>query len=105
LDFYIQEKVSPLKEEHTDRFLDYAREYYSSDYKDLESGTYESSEQFISEVMNEEDRIYAMYGDDDNVSALNDFIYQHDINDLHCGNWGVTSDNRIVIFDFSGYYG
>ena len=33
---------------------------------------------------------------------LNSFIYEHDINDLHFGNFGKRGEN-FVIFDFSGF--
>jgi len=36
--------------------------------------------------------------------AFNDFCYDHGINDRHTGNWGYV-DGRLVIIDYSGYYG
>ena len=35
--------------------------------------------------------------------ALSDFMYEENINDLHCGNVGDI-DGRMVFIDYSGYH-
>lgn len=52
----------------------------------------------------DEDRVRAVFGADYGSDII-DFICENRINDLHSGNFGVTRDGRIVIFDFSGYRG
>lgn len=52
--------------------------------------------------MDDEDRLVSIYGENwDLIRFLND----NSINDLHCGNFGITKDNRLIIIDYSGYWG
>lgn len=71
--------------------------------------SYGSEEEYSEAVMDsarwmgEEDKVNAILGG--GHYELINFIDEFEINDLHSGNWGITSDGRMVIFDYSGYYG
>jgi hypothetical protein len=39
------------------------------------------------------------------LNSLIGFLYDEDINDLHCGNFGLREDGFIVIIDYSGFFG
>ena len=53
--------------------------------------------------MDDAERIFAIFGCGKEARELVDFCDQLRINDLHCGNFGETSDGRTVIIDYSGY--
>ena len=71
--------------------------------------SYDSEEEYLDEVrttiswLSEEEEVSTILGD--GHDELIKFIEDHRINDLHSGNWGITSDGRFVIFDYSGYEG
>lgn len=84
--FFIQEKATP-DEEKTSATCE---EYTGSDWND------------------DDDRIESLFGGLVKCKKLNklfEFIDKWDINDLHSGNFGYTSDGRVKIIDYSGYYG
>lgn len=103
---FLQERAEP----DTDK-IDMICQTYIEDNSlnfGIDRESYDSDEAFQEAVsdsaswMEEEDRICAIVGECD---ELIDFIDEFEINDLHSGNWGTTSDGRIVIFDYSGYNG
>ena len=96
----IQEAVDADEDIFGNIFASYVREQYDrNDFEDEED--YEEAVSASTEDMDNDDRIYAVLGaDSDN---LIEFIHEHDINDLHAGNWGITSDGRYVLMDFSGF--
>lgn len=108
-DLYAQEYAKPNEEVISESFYDYVRNnsgYCREDYE----YDYEYDEDITDAVcdMNDEDRIYAIFESVvpwNTILSLVDFINENEINDLHSGNWGITIDNRVVIFDYSGYYG
>lgn len=89
--FYLQERVTANMSEIESRIKTYNSNHYGENYEDC---------------YDDADYIEAVLGDEssaEEVNALIDFVVEYDINDLHCGNWGITSDGRIVIIDFSGF--
>ena len=40
--------------------------------------------------------------DSEQMSKFIDFLSEHHVNDLHCGNWGYD-DNLLVLTDYAGY--
>lgn len=52
--------------------------------------------------MGDEERVSAMFGDNDRLA---DFLYSNGINDLHSGNFGISSTGAAKIIDYSGYFG
>ena len=63
------------------------------------------AEDYMSDQMDDEDRVDSILGWDDETARLVDFLQNHDINDLHSGNWGHTYGECgcDVIMDFAGY--
>ena len=51
----------------------------------------------------DEDRLRAIFGDENKIEELIDFIDSHEINDLHSENYGIKEDGNAVIIDFCGY--
>lgn len=98
INIYLQEKIETDTELFSDKFYEYASHCSCShDY---------SGSDVDWEDLDEEERILAIYAEDEskeNLDKLIKFVYERDINDLHDGNWGITKDNRYVVFDFSGY--
>lgn len=58
------------------------------------------------EDLDEDERVCAMYNClSYEIKDLLEFIEEHDINDLHSENWGITNSGKTVMIDFSGYRG
>lgn len=99
---FLQEKTQPNEDYFIDCFEEYIRQ--GNDRND-----FEDDEQYCEyidenvEDMDNDERIYAVFGEESD--NLVDFIDTFGINDLHEANYGFTKDDRVVIFDFSGYYG
>ena len=55
--------------------------------------------------MDDDERLKAIFGEDEGARELVDFVDEFEINDLHEGNYGIRKDGSIVIIDFSGYIG
>ena len=55
------------------------------------------------ENMDVEDFVNAILGEGND--DLVEFLESHEVNDLHSGNWGFTHDGRIVMIDYSGFFG
>lgn len=104
---YLQEKVD-RDEDVIDSILCTYVEENSLNFG-IYKESYDSEEEYSEAVldsarwMNEEDKISAILGGEN--EDLLEFISEFDVNDLHSGNWGMTRDGRMVIFDYSGYYG
>lgn len=91
--FYLQESV--ICDEEVDGEL---HSKLQCQYE--ESGIPYDAENLWNEVddMDAYDRTMLLYGNE----KLSNFIDEHHINDLHCGNFGVAGDHYVMI-DFSGY--
>lgn len=102
----IQETVEVDCGVFTDIFSDSVRSYYSKDDFDSEE-SYNAAVWDSAEDLDNDERIYAIFGKkdepDEEVNQLVDFIEVNNINDLHCGNWGIAKDGTYVIMDFSGF--
>lgn len=96
VEFYIQERAECCEEAITSNWYDLISALYE------ESGRDPEEIDIWSEVYELEDveKIDLMFND----SALNSFLREHRIGDLHEGNFGFIGD-RTVIIDFSGYMG
>lgn len=96
---YVQERVIVDEEQISDFFCDYIREGYKK-----EEGVDEEEywEEVVCQMQDLEDgdRVLAIFG----RKEVLEFICEHSINDLHSGNWGITEDGRVVMFDYSGYW-
>ena len=99
----IQESVSVDCGFFTDMFSDKVSKHYSREDFDSEE-SFNAAIWDEAEEMDNDERIYAVLGeDDDEVDKLVAFVERNDINDLHCGNWGITGDGTCVLMDFSGF--
>lgn len=67
----------------------------------LESGEYEDSNEAYESIRDYDtyDTLMCTYGDANFAS----WAYSKGITDLHSGNFGYTSDNTLLIIDFSGF--
>lgn len=101
---FLQEYAANREDDIEGLFFDYASstdDYYPDEDEDQDS----RMDRLWSYVrgMDDEERIFAVLGE--NNTQVLDFIFSHEINDLHQANWGVTNDGRCVMIDYSGYKG
>ena len=91
--FYLQEQVICDEEVDSDIYDKLQCQYE-------ESGTPYDNDSLWNEVeeLSSYDRVMLLYGD----AALADFISEHHINDMHCGNFGLAGDHYVMV-DFSGF--
>lgn len=75
--------------------------YTPKEIEDFSSYDWESVDSQV-DLLDDSERIYAVLGKE--REDLVNFAREYGINDLHNENWGITNDNRYVIFDFSGFY-
>lgn len=96
----VQEEVTVDEEFITDSWYNYAREHLMNpdDYED-EDHMNDDAWDYIYD-MDDYDRVEAIFGGE---PELQNFLYEHHINDLHDGNWGESQYSGIVILDFAGY--
>lgn len=90
--FYIQEKAEPDEEKTSTTCSDYMS--LNRDEDEDEDGCYEYDDY---------DRLESLFEGSKKLSDLFDFIHDWNINDLHSGNFGYTSDGKVKIIDYSGY--
>lgn len=101
-DLYLQEWARPDEERFSSMKYEYIVDIYDFEVDDEEKISDRMWE------MNEEEVLEAVFGDDIDLSKMLQFVedtIEHDGlgADFHEGNFGVTKDHRIVIFDYSGY--
>lgn len=102
VEVFLQEKVYVDEDRVSDKIYSYvAAQYPKEDWPDEE----DREDRIASSVeyCDDDDIVIATLGEVDDMNDLLDFLYEHDINDLHSGNWGMTDDGRMVMIDFSGY--
>lgn len=85
--FYFQERVKIDEDE--------------LDHQASESTGYDSA----FDDLDDDDRIYAIFGDTEEIQELIEFLDDEGINDLHSANWGWTKDGNVVALDYSGFVG
>ena len=90
IEFYLQERVVANVCVIENRIKTQNSTHNDTDYEDCDG-----DDEYIRAVINDDN--------DEEVEDLIEFAYEHDINDLHCGNWGIAKDGRVVIIDFSGF--
>lgn len=96
----IQEAVTIDEDYFGEKFEDYVKDWYNKEDYENEEYYYDVVSE-AAEDLDNDDRIYAVLGaESDN---LVEFIQEHNINDLHEGNWGITDEGQCVLMDFSGY--
>lgn len=104
-DFFIQERVNIDDGYNEEVFYQYVS-------RDIDPSEYENKDEYREKIsdmacdMNDEERIYAMLdenGYNGDIEEIVRFIDDNDINDLHAGNWGVTTDGFTVMVDYSGF--
>lgn len=106
VEIFAQERADGDEDLIKGYFTDYVKSSYNYDRSAFESdeGYNYVIEEDVNDLGNEE-RIHALFGEGEEIEELIEFVDAHEINDLHSGNWGKTKDGRIVMFDYSGYYG
>lgn len=107
----LQEEVTIDEDAVSKSFYDYVRD--SEGLQDWLEDYGEESEESEEELsyriydyiadMDTRERLYAIFGDDKRFNVIDNFCYDNNINDLHEGNWGWTSEGRLVIIDFAGF--
>ena len=102
VEIFMQEYARTDDDMFSDLFSNYVSEDFEKD-EDEDDDDYWSRVSAYVEDMDNEERIYAVLGP--HSEDVVEFIIEHDINDLHSGNWGVTKDGRFVMVDYSGYFG
>lgn len=106
-EFYIQKRVEIDEQMISSSCYDYMSRYVKEDEYDEEE-RYERICEYMYD-MDDEERIYAIFGDKlggMELDALIGFIQDLDINDLHSGNFGyryVAGEPMPVLIDYSGY--
>ena len=98
IEFFMQEYAENDESTYDSLCFSY---YRSNSEKSEEEDEYDCYSDYWD--MSDEERLYAIYGCQNNTHELVDFCWSNHINDLHCGNFGETKDGRTVIFDYSGY--
>ena len=91
--FYLQEKVEQDSDVDSRIVEKLEKQYNDSGSSYNVNDLYEEAEE-----MSAYERIMLLYGDE----VLANFIVEHRINDLHCGNFGIVGDHYVML-DFSGY--
>jgi hypothetical protein len=103
--FTIQERVDVNEDNIDSRFETYITSgIYREDYDSDEA--YERDYENALDCIDDEDRVIAMMTENEfnlDTEDILQFLYNHDINDLHCGNWGITSEGYYIMIDYSGY--
>ena len=97
VEYFIQECVECDENIYDSRCYNY---YYSGTCHDDDEEECYHEDYY---EMDDDERIFAIFGCGEEARQLVDFCSQLRINDLHCGNFGETSDGRTVIIDYSGY--
>lgn len=108
VEIFLQEKVKVCEERFEDRVYKYiSSSYRPEDYEDEDemndciADDMENcdSESYIRAILEPE----AEKDEDIDIEELIEFVDEHDINDLHPLNWGITNEGKVVLIDFSGY--
>ena len=97
---FAQEWVEVNEDGNSNRMYDYMSSI-TPIYDDEDPDRYNDRISDEVDYMTDEDRIYAMLGED--RGDVVDFVLTFDIDDLHQGNWGVNRDGKCVMIEFSGY--
>lgn len=95
--FYIQEKAMPDEDRTSSTCDNYMRSSKSED--DDEDDYYDEYCDY-----DDEDRLESLFRDNSKYDELTMFIHEFEINDLHSGNFGYTTNGEVKIIDYSGYY-
>lgn len=100
---YVQEMARPDEE-----YMDSLRENYARSILPIDADDEQISEYTYD--MDVDEQVESIFGDVEGLCALTDFILYRveddDLEisaDLHSGNFGFTKDNRVVLFDYSGF--
>lgn len=96
--FYIQEKAMPDEDRTSSTCDSYMRGSKSED-DDNEDCYYDEYYDY-----DDEDRLESLFRDNAKYDELTMFIHEFEINDLHSGNFGYTTNGEVKIIDYSGYY-
>lgn len=103
--FTIQERADVDEDNVDSRFSTYITS--GIDREDFDNDEdYERACEDAQDCIEDEDRVYAMMENNEfnlDTGDLIEFLWNHDINDLHCGNWGITTEGYYIMIDYSGY--
>lgn len=104
VDVYVQERVYISEGDIHDTLRVYVKSHYGYDADEFENmDDYEMALDDDVYNMDDKEAVYVIFQDNEKVEQLLEFVKTHKINDLHAGNWGYTQDDRIVMFDYSGF--
>ena len=99
-DFYAQEIAIPDEDAVTSTCY----EYYTSDMSEEEATDW--WENVGVDCLDDGQRVAAMFDmSSQKLWGFIQFLEEHEVNDLHTGNFGYKNDGKVVIFDYSGYHG
>ena len=83
-----------------DSIDDYFRDAVMVDFEDDEANEDDIEEAM--DMLEDGDRLVAIFGNNSAVAELVDFIFENEIDDLHSCNFGFVNEKPVII-DFSGY--
>lgn len=95
ISFFIQEKAVPDEEKTSSTCDSYMRSGRDSEEED--------DEDYYDDDYDDDDRLESLFYGSKKYDELTAFIHEFDINDLHSGNFGYTSDGKVKIIDYSGF--
>lgn len=98
---FAQELVTINEDENSNRMYDYMASFTPIDPDETDEQYNERISEMVDVDMQELDIIYAMLGEDRDDVVY--FCETFEINDLHRGNWGINSEGRCVVLDYSGF--
>ena len=96
--FYIQQRVECNEELNSDLFFHYCSTSYNKE--NYEDEYYDDVNNDV-DYMEDEDRLYAIFGFEDGDDLLT-FLEVQEVNDIHAGNFGYFKQMPVLI-DYSGY--
>ena len=92
--FYLQEVAECSEDAVSSEWYEHLRDRYEEDGR-----MYDVDELWsVLDDMDDYEKAMLTFGD----KKLADFLYEHEINDLHEGNFGYIGDHMVII-DFSGF--
>lgn len=98
--FYIQQRVECNEELNSDLFFHYCSTSYNKENYEDEDEYYDDVSNDV-DYMEDEDRLYAIFGFEDGDDLLT-FLEVQEVNDIHAGNFGYFKQIPVLI-DYSGY--
>lgn len=103
--FYFQERCYMDEDNKTSTLREYC--YNTIDKEDGETDEqYSDRVEYAIDEIDTDDAIWAFMGEDYTCNEIDDFLWwcdEHNINDLHPGNFGMNNQGHWIIIDYSGF--